>query len=242
MLETFTKPETWSALVSLTAMEVVLGLDNLVFISILTGKLPAAQRKLVTRIGVGMALGLRVGLLFTISWIMHLSYVLFFVGAHGFTAKHLILLLGGLFLMAKATNEIHKKVEHTDEHEDEPKKQAGSAASAIAQIIAIDLVFSVDSVVTAVGMVEDVPVMVVAMLVAVMSMMAFAGAIGGFVEKHPSMKILALSFLLLIGALLVAESLGQHVSKGYIYFAMAFSVAVELLNMRFRSKGKPKPA
>jgi predicted tellurium resistance membrane protein TerC len=241
MFEIFTKPETWTALVSLTAMEVVLGLDNLVFISILVGRLPPAQRKLVTRIGVGMALGLRVGLLFTISWIMHLSYVLFMVGSHGFTAKHLILLLGGLFLMAKATNEIHKKVEHVDEHEGEPKKEASSAAGAIAQIIAIDLVFSIDSVITAVGMVDDVPVMVVAMLVAVMSMLAFAGAIGGFVEKHPSMKILALSFLLLIGALLVAESLGQHISKGYIYFAMAFSVIVELLNMRFRSKKEKAP-
>lgn len=243
MLELFLKPETWTALVSLTAMEVVLGLDNLVFISILTGKLPPAQRKQITRIGVGAALVLRIGLLFTISWIMHLSYVLVMIGDHGFTAKHLILLLGGLFLMAKATGEIHKKVEHKDHEHDGPKKQAASAASAIAQIIAIDLVFSIDSVITAVGMVEDVPVMVVAMLVAVLSMLAFAGAIGAFVEKHPSMKILALSFLLLIGALLVAESLGQHVSKGYIYFAMGFSVVVELLNMRFRTKSDVlKPA
>jgi predicted tellurium resistance membrane protein TerC len=235
MLETFTKPATWTALVSLTAMEVVLGLDNLVFISILTGKLPKEQRKLVTRIGVGAALVMRIGLLFTISWIMRLSYVLFFIGDHGFTLRHLILLAGGLFLMTKATTEIHKKVEHKDEEEG-PKKQAGSIVSAILQIIAIDLVFSLDSVITAVGMVEDVPVMVVAMVVAVISMMFFAGSIGGFVEKHPSMKILALSFLLLIGALLVAESLGQHVSKGYIYFAMGFSVLVEMLNLRFRSK------
>ncbi len=237
MLELFTQPSTWTALVSLTAMEVVLGLDNLVFISILTGKLPTAQRQLVTRIGVGAALVLRIGLLFTISWIMKLSYVLFNVGDHAFTARHLILLLGGLFLMFKATTEIHKKVEHR-EGDDGPKKQSGSSVGAIVQIIAIDLVFSIDSVITAVGMVEDVPVMVVAMVIAVISMMLFAGRIGGFVEKHPSMKILALSFLLLIGALLVAESLGQHVSKGYIYFAMAFSVVVELLNLRFRSKDK----
>ncbi|MDP3154402.1 MAG: TerC family protein [Archangium sp.] len=237
MLELFTQPATWTALVSLTAMEVVLGLDNLVFISILTGKLPPHQRKLVTRIGVGGALVLRIGLLFTISWIMKLSYVLVHVGDHPFTARHLILLLGGLFLMFKATTEIHKKVEHKEEH-DGPKKQSGSSFGAIVQIIAIDLVFSIDSVITAVGMVEDVPVMVVAMVVAVISMMLFAGRIGGFVERHPSMKILALSFLLLIGALLVAESLGQHVSKGYIYFAMAFSVVVELLNLRFRSKDK----
>ena len=237
MLEIFTQPSTWTALVSLTAMEVVLGLDNLVFISILTGKLPPDQRKRVTRIGVGGALVLRIGLLFTISWIMKLSYVLVHVGDHPFTARHLILLLGGLFLMFKATTEIHKKVEHQEGH-DGPRKQSGSSLGAIVQIIAIDLVFSVDSVITAVGMVEDVPVMVVAMVVAVISMMLFAGRIGGFVEKHPSMKILALSFLLLIGALLVAESLGQHVSKGYIYFAMAFSVVVELLNLRFRSKDK----
>jgi len=237
MFETFTQASTWTALVSLTAMEVVLGLDNLVFISILTSKLPADQRKRVTRVGVGAALVLRIGLLFTISWIMHLSYVLFMIGDHGFTLRHLVLFLGGLFLMAKATNEIHKKVEHIDE-EDGPKKSSGSPLGAIVQIIAIDLVFSLDSVITAVGMVEDVPVMVVAMVIAVISMTLFAGGIGAFVEKHPSMKILALSFLLLIGALLVAESLGQHVSKGYIYFAMAFSVLVELLNLRFRSKGK----
>src|SRR4051812_44695177 len=158
MLELFLKPETWTALVSLTAMEVVLGLDNLVFISILTAKLPADQRKFVTRIGVGAALGLRIGLLFTISWIMHLTYVLFMIGDHGFTARHLILMMGGLFLMGKATTEIHKKVEHKEE-EDGPKKQSGSPVGAILQIIAIDLVFSLDSVITAVGMVEDVPVM-----------------------------------------------------------------------------------
>ena len=237
MLETFSKPETWTALVSLTAMEVVLGLDNLVFISILTGKLPPAQRKLVTRIGVGSALVMRIGLLFTISWIMRLSYVLFMLGAHGFTLRHLVLLAGGLFLMTKATLEIHKKVEHKGE-EGGPKKQSGRPLGAILQIIAIDLVFSLDSVITAVGMVEDVPVMVVAMVIAVISMMFFAGSIGGFVEKHPSMKILALSFLLLIGALLVAESFGQHVSKGYIYFAMGFSVLVEMLNLRFRARAK----
>ena len=217
MLEIFLKPETWTALVSLTAMEVVLGLDNLVFISVLTARLPAEQRRLVTRIGVGMALVLRIGLLFTISWIMRLTYVLFHIGSHGFTARHLILAMGGLFLMGKATTEIHKKVEHRDEEEG-PKKQSSQALGAILQIIAI----------------------VVAMVVAVCSMMFFAGSIGAFIEKHPSMKILALSFLLLIGALLVAESLGQHVSKGYIYFAMAFSVLVELLNLRFRSKEAKK--
>jgi predicted tellurium resistance membrane protein TerC len=238
MLETFTQPATWTALVSLTAMEVVLGIDNLVFISILTSRLPDAQRKLVTRIGVSLALVMRVGLIFTISWIMHLQKVLFTVAGHGFTGRDLVLLVGGLFLMVKATNEIYAKVEHLQHGTSEagPKEKPKGPGGAIFQIILIDLVFSLDSVITAVGMVDDIPVMVVAMLVAVISMMAFAGSIGGFVEKHPSMKILALSFLLLIGVLLVAESLGQHISKGYVYFAMAFSLAVELLNLRFRKK------
>ena len=244
MIELFLKPSTWSALVSLTAMEVVLGIDNLVFISVLTAKLPEDRRAAITRIGVGAALVLRIGMLFAISWIMHLTTVLFQVGEHGFTYKHLILLAGGLFLMWKASNEIYEKVEHKDDHqeanagESAAKKGASDARGAIFQIILMDLVFSIDSIATAVGMVEDVPVMVVAMLIAVTSMMVFAQGIGAFVEKHPSMKILALSFLLLIGALLVAESLGQHVSKGYIYFAMGFSVLVELLNLRFRSKPK----
>ncbi|GMU61151.1 MAG: membrane protein [Myxococcaceae bacterium] len=244
MFDSFAHPATWTALVSLTAMEVVLGIDNLVFISILTGRLPDAQRRLVTRIGVGGALVMRVGLIFAISWIMQLTRVLFTVAGHGFTGRHLVLLLGGLFLIVKATNEIYVKVEHKDDDDDasRPRRQARGAAGAIAQIIAIDLIFSLDSVITAVGMVDDVPVMVIAMMVAVLSMLVFAGGIGKFVEKHPSMKILALSFLLLIGVLLVAESLGQQVSKGYIYFAMGFSLLVELLNLRFRSKVRVAPA
>jgi predicted tellurium resistance membrane protein TerC len=245
MLEKFLEPATWTALLSLTAMEVVLGIDNLVFISVLTGKLPADQRKRITRIGVTAALVLRVGMLFALSWIMHLTSVLFHFGDHGVTWKHLILLAGGLFLMWKATREIYEKVEHKDDHEEvlagteAAKKAATNATAAIVQIIGVDLVFSVDSIATAVGMVEDVPVMVVAMLIAVTSMMVFAGSIGAFVEKHPSMKVLALSFLLLIGALLVAEALGQHISKGYIYFAMGFSVFVEMLNLRLRRKVEP---
>lgn len=245
MLELFLKPATWSALVSLTAMEVVLGIDNLVFISVLTGKLPEESRKRITRLGVGAALVLRIGMLFGISWIMHLTTVLVQIGDHGFTWKHVILLAGGLFLMWKASTEIYEKVEHRDDHPEVPeasREAASNARSAIVQIITMDLVFSIDSIATAVGMVEDVPVMVVAMLVAVTSMMVFANGIGAFVEKHPSMKILALSFLLLIGALLVAEALGQHVSKGYIYFAMGFSVLVELLNLRFRQKTKKASA
>jgi predicted tellurium resistance membrane protein TerC len=237
VLETFADPSTWTALLSLIAMEVVLGLDNLVFISVLISKLPQSQRALVSRIGVGGALVLRVGLLFTLSFVMHLTSVLFTVAGHGFTYKHLILLVGGLFLMGKATSEMVAQVEHreAEERSDAPAARR-SMAGAIAQIIAIDAVFSIDSVVTAVGMVDEVPVMVVAMVVAVLVMLAFSGRIGAFIEQHPSMKILALAFLLLIGALLVAESLGQHVPKGYIYFAMAFSVAVELLNLRFRLK------
>ena len=241
-------PAALSALVSLTAMEVVLGIDNLVFISVLTGKLPPDQRKRITRIGVGAALVLRIGMLFGLSWIMHLTSVLFSIGDHGVTWKHLILLAGGLFLMWKATKEIYEKVEHKEDHaeakagEDAAAKSKSSALGAIVQIIGIDLVFSIDSIATAVGMVDSVPVMVIAMLIAVTTMTAFAGGIGAFVEKHPSMKILALSFLLLIGVLLVAEALGQHISKGYIYFAMAFSVLVELLNLRSRSKTEKEKA
>ncbi len=239
MLELFSSPATWSALLSLTAMEVVLGIDNLIFISVLAGRLPESQRNLVTRVGIGAALVLRIGMLFGISWVMQLTAVLFNVGDHGVTWKHVILFAGGLFLMWKSTTEIYEKVE-PPHGEATPSffSEGGSAAGAIAQIILVDMVFSLDSIVTAVGMVDDVPVMVVAMLVAVGSMLVFAGSIGAFVEKHPSMKILALSFLLLIGVLLVAEALGQHVSKGYIYFAMGFSVLVELLNMRFRQRSR----
>jgi predicted tellurium resistance membrane protein TerC len=235
MVELLTQPETWISLATLTAMEIVLGIDNIVFISILTGRLPRDQQPKARTIGLSVALLTRLGLLFAITWVMGLTRPLFElpVLGHPFSGRDIILGAGGLFLLAKATVEIHDKLEVKHEGEG---GHAGSAAFAgvIVQIGLLDVVFSLDSVITAVGMAREVPVMVAAMLIAVGVMLAFAGAIGDFVEKHPTMKILALSFLILIGVMLVAEALGKHIEKGYVYFAMAFSFAVELLNMRMR--------
>jgi predicted tellurium resistance membrane protein TerC len=237
-LALFTHPDTLVSLLTLTAMEIVLGIDNIVFISILTGRLPAAQQAPARRLGLGLALIMRLGLLFAISWVMGLTTPLFSVLGHGFSGRHLILLGGGLFLIAKATHEIHSKLEGSTE--ETPKAASARAFGLILlQIMVLDLVFSLDSVITAVGMVDEIAVMVVAMVLAVGVMLAFAGAVGQFVHRHPSMKILALSFLLLIGVMLVAESIGQHIAKGTIYFAMAFSLVVELLNMRFRKRSTP---
>jgi predicted tellurium resistance membrane protein TerC len=243
MLNGIERPETWIALLSLCAMETVLGIDNVVFISILTTRLPAAQRDRVARLGLFLAMFLRVGLLFTISWIMGLQRTLFTVLGKGFSGRHLILLVGGLFLIAKSTNEIYAKVERHEEEELEVNAR-NRVGLVIAQILALDIVFSLDSVITAVGMVppEQMWLMVTAILVSVGVMLLFAKPISGFVLKHPSVKILALSFLLLIGVLLVAEGMGQKIPKGYLYFAMAFSLGVEMLNLRFRQKQKPKPA
>ena len=234
-------------LVTLTLMEIVLGIDNIVFISILTSKLPKEQEPRARKVGLTLALVLRLGLLLTISWIMGLTRPLFSVGLWGlvkepweFSGQKLILLAGGLFLVAKSTHEIYDKLEGGHGEQAGGGKTASFGAT-IVQILALDLVFSLDSVITAVGMAtkDQIPVMAAAMIIAVLVMLAFAGAVGGFVNRHPSMKILALSFLLLIGVMLVAEGLGQHISKGYIYFAMAFSLLVEVLNMRFRKKQVP---
>jgi predicted tellurium resistance membrane protein TerC len=236
-----TNPDVYVSLVTLTAMEVVLGIDNVVFISILVGKLPAEQQPKARQLGLGLALVMRLGLLFAISWVMKLTSPLFTLPILGkeLSGRDLILLGGGLFLVAKATHEIYDKLEVA--HESAAK--GGGAAKfgmILAQIIVLDIVFSLDSVITAVGMAQHIAVMVIAMVVAVGVMLVFAGRIGDFVNRHPSMKILALSFLLLIGVMLIAEGMGQHVGKGYIYFAMAFSLAVELLNMRMRRK-RPAP-
>ncbi len=237
-LALFTHPDTLVSLLTLTAMEIVLGIDNIVFISILTGRLPVSQQGAARRLGLGLALLMRLGLLFAISWVMGLTTPLFTVLGRGFSGRHLILLGGGLFLIAKATHEIHTKLEGAPE--ETPKATSGRAFGLIlVQIMLLDIVFSLDSVITAVGMVDEIAVMVVAMIIAVGVMLAFAGAVGDFVHRHPSMKILALSFLLLIGVMLVAESLGQHIAKGTIYFAMAFSLTVELLNMRLRKRSAP---
>ena len=237
MLEMWAHPETWISLATLAAMEIVLGVDNIVFLTILAGKLPASQQPLARRLGLGAALATRLGLLFAITWLMGLTADLFSVASKGFSGRDLILGLGGLFLIGKATFEIHDKLE-TGGH-----APASSGKSAywlvIGQVAVLDLVFSLDSVITAVGMAQHLSIMVVAMLVAVGVMMAFAGAVGQFVERHPTMKMLALSFLILIGVMLMAEGLGQHIDKGYIYFAMAFSLLVELLNLRLRKPARP---
>jgi len=234
----FADPDTYVSLVTLTLMEIVLGIDNIVFISILTGKLPLAQQPKARRLGLSLALVMRLGLLFTLSWVMGLTSPWFTLFGRGFSGRDLILLGGGLFLIAKSTHEIYDKLEVAHG----PEAAAGGTHAfgmILAQILALDIVFSLDSVITAVGMAQHVSVMVIAMVVAVALMLVFAGAIGDFVNRHPSMKILALSFLLLIGIMLVADGMGQHVGKGYIYFAMTFSLAVELLNMRLRKRTRP---
>jgi len=237
-LELFNDPDTYVSLLTLTAMEVVLGIDNIVFISILTGKLPPAQQPKARRLGLSLALVFRLGLLFALSWVMGLTAPLFSVVGRDVSGRDLILLLGGLFLLGKSTQEIYMKLEAAEE-----PHAAGGGKNAfgwiLLQILALDVVFSLDSVITAVGMAQHLLVMVIAMVVAVGLMLVFAGAIGDFVNRHPSMKILALAFLLLIGVMLVAEGMGQHVGKGYIYFAMTFSLAVELLNMRLRKRRRP---
>jgi predicted tellurium resistance membrane protein TerC len=237
-MELLTEPATWLSLITLTAMEIVLGIDNVIFISILTDKLPPGRQSPARRLGLSLALVLRLGLLFAITWVMGLTYPLLAILGKGLTGRDLILLGGGLFLIAKATSEIHENLEVVHE---ERKAPSGSGAFGVilVQILALDIVFSLDSVITAVGMAQHISVMVVAMVVAVGVMLAFSGSIAAFVNRHPSMKMLALSFLLLIGVVLVADGMGQHVGKGYIYFAMAFSFGVELLNMRVRGKAAP---
>ncbi|MDX2052413.1 MAG: TerC family protein [Polyangiaceae bacterium] len=238
--ELFFQTETYVSLLTLTAMETVLGIDNIVFISILTGRLPQEQQAKARRLGLSLALVLRLGLLLAISWVMSLTNPLFAIWGKTISGRDLILLLGGIFLIAKSTHEIYEKLEVP--HEEAAGTAAGKAAAfgwIILQILLLDIVFSLDSVVTAVGMASHVPIMVTAMLISVGIMLVFAGKIGDFVNNHPSMKILALSFLLLIGVMLTAEGWGSHVSKGYVYAAMAFSLLVELLNMRFRARKSP---
>ncbi|ACG71298.1 Integral membrane protein TerC [Anaeromyxobacter sp. K] len=233
MLELLGQADTWISLVTLSAMEIVLGIDNVVFLTILAGRLPQEQQGRARKLGLSFALLTRLGLLFAISWVMGLTRPLFSVLGREVSGRDLILLGGGLFLIAKATHEIHDKLEV--EHAEERKAGGGAAFWAvIVQIALLDIVFSLDSVITAVGMAKHLPVMVAAMVLAVGVMLVFADAIGGFVERHPTIKMLALSFLILIGVMLVAEGLGKHIEKGYVYFAMAFSLGVELLNMRVR--------
>ncbi|MBC8071943.1 MAG: TerC family protein [Deltaproteobacteria bacterium] len=235
----FTNSETYVSLFTLTAMEVVLGIDNVVFISILADKLPPEQRAKARRVGLILALGMRLGLLFAISWVMGLTEPWFAVWGKPFSGRDLILLVGGLFLIGKSTHEIYDKLEVVHPTEGGAVGGRSTMTLVLAQIVVLDIVFSLDSVITAVGMAEDISIMVIAMLGSVGVMLVFAGSIGEFVTRHPSMKVLALSFLTLIGAMLVAEGWGHHVGKGYIYVAMAFSLLVELLNMRYRKRQAP---
>ena len=234
-MESLASTDAWVALVSLTAMEIVLGIDNIVFISILVGRLPEKDRGWVRRLGLIGALVMRLGLLFALSAIMKLTRPLFHVLEHPFSGRDLIMLIGGMFLIGKATLEIHHKLEGGGEAEGGGSKGRG-AGMVIAQIMVLDIVFSLDSVITAVGMAKQLWVMIAAMVIAVGVMLVFAGRIGDFVERHPSVKVLALSFLVLIGVLLVGEGMGQHLNKGYIYFAMGFSFLVEMLNLRRHKK------
>ncbi|MBK6854253.1 MAG: TerC family protein [Burkholderiales bacterium] len=235
MIELLTDPQAWIALATLTALELVLGIDNVIFIAILVDKLPAHQRERARRIGLFMAMFMRVGLLLTLSWLIGLTAPLFELFGRGISGRDLILILGGLFLIWKSTGEIHQGMEGDEEHSG-PGRAAAGFALVIGQIMVIDVIFSLDSIITAVGMVDDLPVMIAAVMVSVGLMMIFAGSIGRFVSAHPTIKMLALSFLVVVGVVLIAEGFGHHVPKGYIYFAMAFSVAVEMLNIRMRSR------
>jgi predicted tellurium resistance membrane protein TerC len=233
-MEWLTDPQVWIAFLTLTALELVLGIDNVVFISIIAGKLPRERQQRARTVGLALAMLTRIALLFSISWIIRLTAPLFTVLGEEISGRDLILILGGLFLLGKSTHEIHGKLE--GEEGNASARVKSSFTSVIIQILLLDVVFSLDSVITAVGMTENLGVMIAAVIVAVVFMMVFAAPISGFVERHPTVKMLALSFLLLIGVTLIAEGFDRHIPKGYIYFAMAFSVFVEMLNLKLRQR------
>lgn len=237
-MEWIQSPQAWIGLATLSLLEIVLGIDNLIFISILSGKLPPEQRDKARKMGLSLALITRILLLCSLSWVMSLSNQLWNISILGLplpnTGKDLVLAFGGLFLIWKSTKEIHEKVEGHAESTSQLK--APRFASVIVQILLLDIVFSLDSVITAVGMSNQIPVMIAAVVLAMLVMLLFVNQIGAFVEKYPTIKVLALAFLILIGTMLLAEGFQQHISKGYIYFAMAFSIAVEVINIRVRSK------
>ena len=236
-MEWMSNPESWIALLTLTVLEIVLGIDNIIFISILAGKLPQDQQAKARTVGLGLAMFIRIALLASLAWIARLTNPLFTVMNQEISGRDLILLVGGVFLLFKATREIHDRLEGDEGHAS--AKVKASFASVLVQILLLDIVFSLDSVITAVGMAEELAIMIIAVVVAVAVMMFSAGPISAFVAKHPTVKMLALSFLLLIGMSLVAEGLDQHIPKGYLYFAMGFSVLVETLNLRSKSKQGP---
>ncbi|MFA7280366.1 MAG: TerC family protein [Sterolibacterium sp.] len=238
MTELLLNPEIWIAFLTLTALELVLGIDNIIFIAILVDKLPRAMREVARRLGLFLAMFMRIGLLLLLSWIVGLTEPVLTLLGHGVSGRDLILIGGGLFLIWKSTGEVHQLLE--GEEGEASSKVASSFTGVILQIMVIDIVFSLDSIITAVGMVSEVAVMIAAVIASVGLMMLFAGSIGRFVSDHPTIKMLALSFLVVIGVVLIADGFGHHVPKGYIYFAMAFSVGVETLNIRMRKKA-PKP-
>ncbi len=237
-MDLITSPQAWIAFGTLTALELVLGIDNIIFISILVDKLPSEKREIARRIGLFMAMFMRIGLLLVLSWIVGLVEPMLTVMGHEVSGRDAILLLGGLFLIWKSTTEIHETLEGKEDEKASSSKS--TLLSVLLQIILIDIVFSLDSIITAVGMVEQVEIMIAAVVTSVGLMMLFARAIGEFVSKHPTIKMLALSFLVLVGFVLIAEGFEHHIPKGYIYFAMAFSVSVEMLNIRIRKKSISK--
>lgn len=230
-------PQAWIAFITLVALEIVLGVDNIIFISILAGKLPVGQQNRARIVGLALALVMRIILLFSLSWVIALTAPLFTIWQEEISGRDLILILGGLFLLAKATFEIHENLEGERGHASAQVK--ATFTSVIVQIFLLDAVFSLDSVITAIGMVEQIEIMIAAVVVAIVFMMVFAGPVGSFVQRHPTVKMLALSFLLLIGLTLIVEGFDVHIPKGYIYFAMGFSVFVEMLNLRLRRKSDP---
>ena len=237
-MDWITDPQIWISLVTLTGLEIVLGIDNIIFISILASKLPVEQQAKARKLGLLLALVTRILLLASIAWIAKLTTPLFTLLDHGVSGRDLILILGGLFLLAKSTHEIHGKLEGQDGGHN-PTKAAAKFGSVLVQIMLLDIVFSLDSVITAVGMAQHLPVMIAAVVLAMGVMILAADGISAFVDRHPTIKVLALSFLILIGVTLVAEGTGAHISKGYVYFAMAFSFGVEMLNLKMRAKSKP---
>jgi predicted tellurium resistance membrane protein TerC len=238
-VEWISSPDAWVGLLTLVVMEIVLGVDNVVFISILAAKLPAEQQVKARQVGLGLALVMRIGMLLMISWIAQLTTPIFNIMGQDISGRDIILIVGGLFLIGKATHEIHERLEGDSGHASQ--KVPPSFRAVIIQILLLDIVFSLDSVITAIGMVDQITIMILAVIIAVGVMLVSAGAISGFVNKHPTVKMLALSFLLLIGLMLLAEGFDQHIPKGYIYFAIAFSVFVEALNLRSKGKKSQPP-
>ncbi|QLB12280.1 putative tellurium resistance membrane protein TerC [Bisgaardia hudsonensis] len=235
MFEWLTNPEAWIALLTLTSLEIVLGIDNIIFISILVGRLPLQQRQSGRLIGLGLAMAMRILLLLSLSWLMKLTTPLFIILQNEISGRDLILLIGGLFLVAKSTSEIHHSMSNEEDLEEHNKTKA-NFLSVLVQIAILDIVFSLDSVITAVGMADEIEVMIIAIILAVGVMMVASKSIGEFVENHPTLKVLALSFLILVGVALLGEGLDFHIPKGYIYFAMSFSVIVEMLNIKIRKR------